>query len=106
MVRSRPILYLARGESASWECMATPLSTQARVGRRIILTVLWTMLLIVGFTIGLLVLVPGIQESIQRVSGAVAGGAFALSIAVALIAQVDRARKETIQLESTRYMQK
>jgi len=107
--------------------MATPLSTQARVGRRIILTVLWTMLLIVGVTIGLLVLVPGIQDSIQNASRAVAGGAFALSVAVALImlglwgisannrnlkhavdliAQVDRARKETIQLESTRYMQK
>src|SRR2546430_1342658 len=102
--------------------MATPLSTQARVGRRIVLTVLWTMLLIVGVTIGVLVLIPGIQDSIQRASGAVAGGAFALSIAVALvmlglwgisannrnlkhavdlIAQVDLARKETIQLEST-----
>ena len=107
--------------------MATPLSTQARVGRRIVLTVLWTILLIVGVTIGLLVLVPGIQDSIQHASRAVAGGAFALAIAVALImlglwgisannrnlkhavdliAQVDRARKETIQLESTRYMQK
>jgi len=85
------------------------------------------MLLIVGVTIGLLVLVPGIQDSIRRASDAVAGGAFALSVAVALIllglwgisannrnlkhavdliAQVDRARKETIQLESTRYMQK
>ena len=107
--------------------MATPLSTQARVGRRVVLTVLWTMLLIVGVTIGLLVLVSGIQDSIQNASRAVAGGAFALAIAVALImlglwgisannrnlkhavdliAQVDRARKETIQLESTRYMQK
>ena len=65
--------------------MALPLSTQARVGRRIALTVWWTMLLIVGVTIGLLVLVPGIQDSIQRASGAVAGGAFALSVAVALI---------------------
>ena len=107
--------------------MAASLSAQARVGRRIVLTVLWTMLLIVGVTIGLLVLVPGIQDSIQNASRAVAGGAFALAIAVALImlglwgisannrnlkhavdliAQVDRARKETIQLESTRYMQK
>src|SRR5207247_10453530 len=124
---SRPTLYSAMGESASWECMATPLSTQPRRGRRIVLAVLWTMLLIVGITIGLLVLVPGIQDSIRRASGAVAGGAFALSVAVALImlglwgisannrnlkhavdliAQVDHARKETIQLESTRYMQK
>jgi hypothetical protein len=107
--------------------MAAPLSTQARVGRRIILTAFWTMLLIVGVTIGVLVSVPGIQDSIQRASGAVAGGAFAPSIAVALvllglwgitatnrnlkhavdlIAETDRARKETIQLESTRYMQK
>ena len=120
-------LFSPRRVRNGMEPMAAPLSTQARVGRRIVLTVLWTMLLIVGVTIGLLVLVPGIQDSIQRASGAVAGGAFALSIAVALImlglwgisasnrnlkhavdliAQVDRARKETIQLESTRYMQK
>ncbi|HYV08266.1 MAG TPA: hypothetical protein VEL81_01625 [Thermoplasmata archaeon] len=102
-------------------------SSQARVGRRIVLTVFWTMLLIVGITIGVLVLVPGIQDAIQKASGAVAGGAFALSIAVALImlglwgiaannrnmkhavdmiAEVDRARKETIQLESSRFMPK
>jgi hypothetical protein len=107
--------------------MVAPLSTQARVGRRIILTSFWTMLLIVGVTIGVLVFVPGIQDAIQRASGAVAGGAFAPSIAVALvllglwgitatnrnlkhsvdlIAEADRARKETIQLESTRYLQK
>src|SRR5947199_9536033 len=85
MLRSRPILYLARGESASWECIATPLSTQARVGRLIVLTVLWTILLIVGVTIGLLVPVAGIQDSIRRASGAVAGGASALSGAAALI---------------------
>ena len=107
--------------------MAAPLSTQARVGRRIVLTVFWTMLLIVGVTIAVLVSVQGIQDAIQRASGAVAGGAFAPSIAVALIllglwgiasnnrnlkhavdliSETDRARKETIQLESTRYMQK
>ncbi len=104
-----------------------PLSTEARVGRRIVLTVLWTMLLIVGTTIGVLVLVPGIQEAIQKASQSVSGGAFALSAAVALVmlglwgiaannrnlkhavdlvSEVDRARKETIQLESTRYLQK
>src|SRR2546422_11424730 len=63
--------------------MAASLSAQARVGRRIVLTVLWTMLLIVGVTIGLLVRVPGIQDSIQRASGAVAGGAFGLRFSVA-----------------------
>src|SRR2546427_9500625 len=107
--------------------MAAPLSTQARVGRRIVLTVLWTMLLIVGVTIGLLVLVPGIQDSIQRASGAVAGGAFALPVAVAplllglrgvsannrtlhhavaLIRQVVLGPQGTIQLERTRYINK
>ncbi len=103
------------------------LSSQARVGRRIGLTVFWTMLLIVGITIGVLVSVPGIQDAIQKASGAVAGGAFAPSIAVILvmlglwgitannrnlkhavdmIAEVDRARKETMQLETTRYTPK
>jgi hypothetical protein len=104
-----------------------PLSSEARVGRRIVLTALWTMLLIVGITIGVLVLVPGIQEAIQKASQTVSGGAFALSAAVALVllglwgiaannrnlkhavdlvSEVDRARKETIQLESTRYMER
>lgn len=107
--------------------MSTPFSAQAHVGRRIILTVLWTMLLIVGITIGVLVTVPGVRDAIQRASETVAGQTFALAAAVALvmlglwgiaannrnlehavdlIAEVDRARKETIQLESTRYMQK
>src|SRR2546426_12654155 len=98
--------------------MAASLSKQARVGRRIVLTVLWTMLLIVGVTIGVLVLVRGVQDAIQKASLAVAGGAFAPSIAgalimlglrgrtankrkrkhaVDLIAGVDRARTETAQ---------
>lgn len=106
--------------------MSTPFSSQARVGKRIVLTVLWTMLLIVGITIGILVTVPGIREAVQRASESVSGQTFALAAAVALIllglwgiaannrnlkhavdliAEVDRARKETIQLESTRYMQ-
>ncbi len=104
-----------------------PVSEQAHVGRRIVLTVLWTMLLIVGITIGVLVTVPGVNAAIQQASDNVAGKTFASAAAVALvmlglwgiaannrnlkhavdlIAEVDRARKETIQLESTRYMQK
>jgi len=107
--------------------MPSTFSSQARVGRRIILTVLWTMLLIVGLTIGILVTVPGISSSIASATASVTGQAFALSVAVALvilglwgiaannrnlkhavdlIAEVDRARKETIQLETTRYMQR
>lgn len=106
--------------------MTLSFSSQARVGRRIVLTVLWTMLLIVGITIGILVAVPGIRDGIGRASESVAGQTFAFSLAVALvllglwgiaannrnlkhavdlIAEVDRARRETIQLESTKYMQ-
>lgn len=106
--------------------MPSSYSSQAHVGRRIMLTVLWTMLLIVGITIGVLVTVPGIRDAIQTASATVSGLTFALAAAVALImlglwgiaanhrnlkhavdliAEVDRARKETIQLESTRYMQ-
>jgi len=106
--------------------MPTSYSSQAHVGRRIVLAVLWTMLLIVGITVAVLVTVPGIREAIQAASETVSGQTFALAAAVALIllglwgiassnrnlkhavdliAEVDRARKETIQLESTRYMQ-
>src|SRR2546428_12289307 len=102
-------------------------SSQAHVGKRLVLPVIWTILNIVGLTIGILALVPNVQTAIQNASGAVAGGAFAPSIAVALvllglwgiaannpnlkhavgiISAAHRARKETIQLESTRYMQK
>ncbi len=96
------------------------------MGRSVVLTVLWTILLILGLTIGILVTVRGIRDAIQTASENLSGQTFALSAAVALvllglwgitannrnlkhaidlIAEVDRARKETIQLESTRIMQ-
>src|SRR2546430_9491096 len=102
-------------------------SSQAHVGKRIVLTVLWTILLIVGLTIGILALVPNVQTAIQNASGAEAGGAVAPSIAVALvllglwgiaadnrnlkhagdiISEADRAPEETIPLQRTRVMQK
>ena len=114
-------LVLAFGER-----MTLSFSSQARVGRRIALTMLWTMLLIIGVTIGLLVAVPEIRNGVGSASQTVAGQTFAFSIAVALvllglwgiaannrnlkhavdlIAETDRARRETIQLESTKYMQ-
>lgn len=107
--------------------MPTPYSRQAHVGLRVSLTVVWTIVLIVGLAIGLLVSVPGLAEATQRamtstiestsVSLAVAVGLVLLGLwgiasshrnlshSVDIIAEVDRARKETIQLESTRYMQ-
>jgi len=103
-------------------------SVRARVGRRVALTVLWTIVFILGLAIGLLILVPGLADLVQQASASTLEAkslAAAVSVAmvlvglwgisashrnlrhsVDLIAEVDRARKETIQLESTRYMQK
>src|SRR2546422_4678425 len=99
-------------------------SSEAHVGKRIVLTVLWTILLIVGLTIGILALVPNVQTAIQNASGAVAGGGFAPSLAGALgllwvwgiaahkrdlkhaggiILEAERAREETSQTQSTRH---
>jgi ACR3 family arsenite efflux pump ArsB len=107
--------------------MHTSYSTQAHVGRRVALAVFWTIVFIVGVTIGLLVTVPNIREAIQAASSTIASQTFTLSVAVAmvilglwgitashrnikhavdLIAEVDRARMDTIQLESSRFMQK
>ncbi|OGS60270.1 MAG: hypothetical protein A3K59_10380 [Euryarchaeota archaeon RBG_19FT_COMBO_69_17] len=102
-------------------------ASNARVGVRIALTVLWTFVLIAGLTVSVLLAAPGIASAVQGaltatlastgVAAAVAVGMVLLGLwgiasnhrnlkhAVALIAEVDRARKETIQLESTRYMQ-
>src|SRR2546430_14823276 len=103
-----------------------PASSEAHVGKRIVLTVLWTILLIVGLTIGILALVPNVQTAIQNASRAVAGGAVAPSIAAALvlpglwglpanhrnlkhagaiISRADRPRQETLPPERTRYTQ-
>jgi len=107
--------------------MSSSYSAQAHVGRRVALTVFWTIVFITGLTIGLLVTVPNIGDAIQVASSTVASKTFALSVGVAmvllglwgivgshrnlrhsveLISEVDRARMDTIQLESTRYMQK
>ncbi|MEK6988040.1 MAG: hypothetical protein AABX97_08115 [Candidatus Thermoplasmatota archaeon] len=107
--------------------MSSSYSTQAHVGRRVALTVFWTVVFISGLTIGLLVTVPNIRDAIQAASSTLASQTFALSVAVAmvllglwgivgshrnlrhavdLISEVDRARIDTIQLEATRYMQK
>ena len=107
--------------------MTDSYSERAHVGFRVGLTVLWTLALIAGISVGVLVLVPGVGDALQAVltSTMEATGVFlAISVAlvllglwgisscyrnlrhsVDLIAEVDRARKETIQLESTRYMQ-
>ncbi len=107
--------------------MPSSYSTQSHVGRRVALTVFWTVVFVIGLTIGVLVVVPNIQTAIQAASSSLASTTFTLSVAVAmvliglwgiagshrnlrhavdLIAEVDRARMDTIQLEATRYLPK
>jgi len=108
--------------------MPGALSSQARVGRRVAMTVLWTVIFVVGLALSLLVGVPSLADLVQRASASTTESrTLVVAIAVAmvlsgfwgiaashrnlkhsldLIAEVDRARTETIALESTRYMQR
>lgn len=108
--------------------MGAPFSSQVHVGRRIMLTVLWTIVFVVGLGIAVLISVPDLANLIQQASVStivsrtllvavsvtlVIIGLWGISSshrnlrhAVDLIAEVDRARKETIQLETTRYLSK
>jgi hypothetical protein len=98
------------------------------VGRRILLTVLWTVVFVVGLALAVLILVPDLASLVQEASistlesrtilvaisvALVLIGLWGISSshrnlrhAVDLISEVDRARKETIQLETTRYLTK
>ena len=108
--------------------MSASISTQARVGRRVLLTVLWTIVFVVGLGIAVLVLVPDLASLVQQASTSTAVprtilvaisvalilvGIWGISSsqrnlrhAVDLISEVYRARKVTIQLETTRYLSK
>ena len=106
--------------------MSVSPSTQAHVGRRIFLTVLWTIVFVVGLGIAVLLLVPDLASLVQQASVSTAVpktilvaasvalvliGLWGISAsrrnlrhAIDLISEVDRARKETIQLETGRYL--
>lgn len=108
--------------------MKSTLSGQAHVGRRVALVVFWTVVFVVGLAIGLLISLPDLASLVQRASASTSESRILyVAVAVAmvllglwgisashkelrhsvdLIAEVDRARTETIQLESTRYMPK
>lgn len=108
--------------------MRASFSSQAHVGRRVLLTVFWTIIFVVGLGIAVLISVPDLASLIEQASVSttvsrtllVAASVALLLIglwgissshrnlrhAVDLIAEVDRARKETIQLETTRYLSK
>ena len=105
-----------------------PFSSQAHVGRRVAMTVFWTIIFVVGLALGLLVGVQGLAALVQQASvSTTEARTLVVAVAVAmvlsglwgiaashrnlkhsvdLIAEVDRARTETIRLESTRYMQR
>ncbi len=107
--------------------MSASPSTQAHVGRRVTQIVFWTIVFIAGVAIGLLILFPSLAEAIKSASGSaltstvayvvsvamillglwgISGSHRNLKHAVNLISEVDRARKETIQLETGRYASK
>lgn len=107
--------------------MASSYSAQARVGRRVAQIVFWTVVFIVGVGLGLLIVVPAIATALKDASAStltstvayvvsvvmillglwgISGSHRNLKHSVDLIAEVDRARKETIQLETTRYLSK
>lgn len=107
--------------------VAESYSRRAHVGARVALTVLWTIALIAGITVGILVLLPNLGAALQGIlTSTIEATGIALAVSVALIlvglwgvsssyrnlrhsvdliAEVDRARKETIQLEGTRFLQ-
>lgn len=108
--------------------MPNSFSAKAHVGRRVAMTVLWTIVLVVGLALGLLVGLPGLADLVQKASASTTEArTLVVAVAVAmvlsgfwgigashrnlrhsvdLIAEVDRARTETIALESTRYLQR
>src|SRR3989442_685913 len=97
------------------------------VGRRVVLVVFWTIVLVLGIGVAVLVTVPNLSDLVQGASQATVAaksGAVAAAVAmfllglwgitsshramkhtVGLLAEVDRARKETLQLESSRFSQ-
>ncbi len=103
------------------------MSAKPNVGLRVTMVVLWTAILLVGVAIGLLASIGGLADAIARFSAltvewktAVIAASVAMALSglwgisaayrnlkhsVTLISEVDRARKETIALESTRYME-
>ncbi len=107
--------------------MSSSYSSQAHVGRRVLQIVFWTIIFLVGVGLGLLIVLPSIADALKNASAStltstvayvvsvamillglwgISGSHRNLKHAVNLIAEVDQARKETIQLETTRYLSK
>jgi hypothetical protein len=98
------------------------------VGLRVTFIVIWTVILLVGLVVGLLVGIQGLAPAIQRAATATAASVTVAAVAavamillglwgivgsyrnlkhsIDLMMEVDRARTETMQLETTRYLPK
>ncbi len=102
-------------------------STQAHIGRRVLFIVLWTTVFIVGLAIGVLTSVRGLADLIAKASPSVESQIVYVAVSVAmvliglwgisashrnlrhnvdLLESIDEARRQTIQLETTRVMSK
>jgi hypothetical protein len=107
--------------------MHGPVGSQIRVGKLVAFPVFWTVILVVGLALGLLVGVPGLANLVKRASDSTTDSTLVVAVAVAmflsglwgiaashrnlkhavdLIAEVDRARTETMVMESARYEQR
>ncbi len=108
--------------------MESSASSEARVGRRVVQIVFWTIIFIAGVGLGLLIVLgSSIANLLKNASSSALTSTVAYVVAVAmillglwgisgshrnlrhavdLISEVDRARKETIQLETTRVLSK
>ncbi len=108
--------------------MSASASSQAHVGRRVAQIVFWSVIFIVGVGLGVLILFgASVADTLKNASASaltstvayvvsvalillglwgISGSHRNLKHAVDLISEVDRARKETIQLETTRYLSK
>lgn len=107
--------------------MSGSASSKAHVGRRVAQIVFWTIVFIVGVALGLLIIFPALAEAVKNASGStltstvayvvsvamillglwgISGSHRNLKHAVDLITEVDRARTETIQLETGRFSSK
>ncbi len=108
--------------------MSSSASTQAHVGRRVAQIVLWSIVFVVGLALAFLIVFgSAIADALRSASNSALTSTVAYVVSVALIllglwgisgahrnlrhavdliSEVDRARKETIQLETTRYLSK
>ncbi len=102
-------------------------TSQPKVGGRVALIVFWTIVLVLGVAVAVLVAMSNLADFVQAASRAtIEAKSLAVAVAVAmflgglwgitsnhralrhtvgLLTEVDRARTETIQLESARFTQ-